>query len=177
MALRPDGRLADGFLGTARRLIPQGQTRPNQARMRRSVSSSYYAMFHALARLCADSLVGTQSARRSNKAWVEVYRGLGHSDSLKMCKRAHEKNFPQSIKDFADAFQQLQVERHRADYDPTARFSKDDAVKYVNMAETAMAALGDVPMLDKKAFAAWVLITGHGVNQARQQAQQAGKNG
>jgi len=94
-----------------------------------------------------------------------------------MCKRAHEKNFPQSIKDFADAFQQLQVERHRADYDPTARFSKDDAVKYVNMAETAMAALGDVPMLDKKAFAAWVLITGHGVNQARQQAQKAGKNG
>ena len=134
-------------------------------------------MFHALARMCADSLVGAQEAKRSNKAWVEVYRGLGHSDSLKMCQRAHEKNFPQPIKDFADAFKQLQAESHRADYDPTARFNKDDAVKYVNMAETAMAAIRDVPMLDKKAFAAWVLITGHGVTQARQQAQQAGKRG
>lgn len=145
--------------------------------MRRSVSSSYYAMFHALARLCADSLVGTQPAKRSNKAWVEVYRGLGHSDSLKMCKRAHQKSFPQSIKDFADSFQLLQAERHRADYDPTARFTKDDAIKYVNMAEAAISALKTVPILDKKAFAAWVLITGHGVNQARQQAQATGKNG
>jgi uncharacterized protein (UPF0332 family) len=176
VASRPDGKLADGFLRTARRLVPQGQ-KPDQGRLRRSVSSSYYAMFHALARMCADSLVGAQEAKRSNKAWVEVYRGLGHSDSLKMCQRAHEKNFPQPIKDFADAFKQLQAERHRADYDPTARFKKDDAVKYVNMAETAMAAIRDVTMLDKKAFAAWVLITGHGVTQARQQAQQAGKRG
>jgi len=177
VALPPDGNLANGFLKTARRLVPQGQTRPDQARLRRSVSSCYYAMFHALARLCADSLVGTQPTRRSNKAWVEVYRGLAHSSCLEACKKAHEVNFPREIKDFSDAFKQLQADRHLADYDPTTRFSKEDARQRIKFAETAINALKNVPRLDKRAFATWVLITSHGAKEARKQARQAVREG
>lgn len=177
MALPPDGKLADGFIRTARRLIPDGQTRPDQARLRRSISSSYYAMFHALARLCADSLLGTQPARRPNKAWVEVYRGLAHSACLQACKNAHEVDFPQEIKDFADAFKQLQADRHLADYDPTARFTKEVAKQKLRFAETAINALRNVSMLDKRAFATWVLITSHGAKEARKQARLAGRGG
>ena len=168
MASRPDPTLADGFLTTARRLIPQGQ-KPAQALLRRSVSSSYYAMFHALARMCADSLVGTQQAKRSNKAWVEVYRGLAHGSCLKACKKASSVNFPPEVKSFTDAFQQLLRERERADYDPTARFSREDALKTLGLAEEAVAALKTVQMLDRRAFAAWVLITSPGANKAREQ--------
>lgn len=133
-------------------------------------------MFHALARLCADSLVGTQPAKRSNKAWVEVYRGLAHSACLDACKKAHEVNFPQEIKDFADAFKQLQADRHLADYDPTTRFTKESAKQKIKFAETAIGALKTVPMLHKKAFATWVLITSHGAKEARKQARQAGRD-
>lgn len=169
MAPRPDGTLAEGFLKAARDLIPQGQ-KPDQARLRRSVSSSYYAMFHALARLCADGLVGTQYAKRSNKAWVEVYRGLAHEACRKACGKAHEVAFPLEIRRFADTFQQLQDARHRADYDPGARFSKEEALKVLGEAEAAIEALKDVPMLDRRAFAAWVLITSPGAQKARKNA-------
>jgi len=169
VASRPDPELADGFLKIAQRLIPQGQ-KPAQAQLRRSVSSSYYAMFHALARMCADCLVGTQPSKRSNKAWVEVYRGLAHGACLDACKRASSVNFPPEIKSFTDAFQQLLRERERADYDPTARFSREDALKTLGLAEEAVAALKTVPMLDRRAFAAWVLITSPGAQKARKQA-------
>lgn len=173
MEKRPDGKLADGFLKTARSLIPKGG-KPDQARLRRSVSSSYYAMFHALGRLCADSLVGTQPGKRSNKAWVEVYRGLEHGPCYNACKRAAAVPFPQKIKDFADAFYQLQDDRHRADYDPVSRFSKYDAQKAHELAKDAISALKEVPMLDRRAFAAWVLITSKGANQARKNSSKTG---
>ncbi|RBI74032.1 hypothetical protein DQW77_08595 [Roseovarius sp. TE539] len=169
MAPRPDPKLADGFLKTARQLIPRRQ-KPDQAGLRRSISSSYYAMFHALARLCADGLLGTQPAKRSNKAWVEVYRGLAHGECLQACQRAHKVAFPQEIKDFTDSFQQLLTDRERADYDPTARFSKEDALKTLGLAEAAVAALQGVSMRDRRAFAAWVLITSPGAQKARKQA-------
>ncbi|WP_157932959.1 hypothetical protein [Roseovarius salinarum] len=131
------------------------------------MSSSYYAMFHALGRMCADSLVGTQPARRPNKAWVEVYRGLAHSACLDACKNAHAVEFPQEVKDFADAFKQLQEARHIADYDPTTRFNKETAEEKLALAETSITALKNVPSRHKKAFATWVLITSHGAKQAR----------
>ena len=173
MASRPDPTLADGFLKTSRRLIPQGR-KPAQALLRRSVSSSYYAMFHALARMCADSLVGTQQAKRSNKAWVEVYRGLAHTACLEACKKAHAVNFPQAIKDFADAFKQLQEARHIADYDPTARFTKSTAEEKPGLAENSIGALKSVSSKDKTAFATWVLITSHGAKEARKQTRNTG---
>ena len=131
-------------------------------------------MFHAMARICADGLVGTQPTKRSNKAWVEVYRGLAHTACLEVCKIAHMVSFPQSVKDFADAFKQLQEARHIADYDPTARFKKETAEEKLALAETSITALRSVSSKDKTAFATWVLITSHGAKQARRQARRAG---
>src|SRR5437016_12616823 len=53
-----------------------GAGRPRQAYLRRSLSTTYYALFHALAKMCADELIGvTQSG---SEAWVRVYRALEH---------------------------------------------------------------------------------------------------
>lgn len=161
----PDAKLADGHLAVAKRLATT--KRPSQAEIRRSISSSYYAVFHALARTCANSLVGKTPSRRPNKAWVEVYRGLNHGVCKKACNKASEVAFPECIQDFADAFQQLQEHRHKADYDPNLRFTKADAETMHEFARLSIVGLRSAPSIDKRAFAAWVLISSQGAKNAR----------
>ena len=161
----PDAKLADGHLAVARRLATT--KRPTQSEIRRSISSSYYAVFHALARTCANSLVGKTPSRRPNKAWVEVYRGLNHGVCQKACKKAGDVNFPDCIKEFADAFQQLQELRHKADYDPDERFGKTEAETMYEFARLSIESLRSANNIDKRAFAAWVLISSRGAQNAR----------
>ena len=77
-------------------------------------------------------------------------------------------SFPASIQEFADNFQQLQEHRHKADYDPDTRFSKADAETWYEIAKLSIASLRSASNVDKKAFAAWVLISSQGARQARQ---------
>lgn len=163
----PDSRLAQGFLGTAKKLVPTGSIRPTQADLRRAISSSYYAVFHALAKMAADSLVGATKSRRPNKAWVEVYRGLDHGTCRQACDRAKSVGFPTQIHHFSDAFLQLQQARHAADYDPMVRPTKEQALFYVRLAEKSIETLRSANSTDRKAFATWVLITSKGANESR----------
>ena len=161
----PDAKLADGHLAVAKRLATT--KRPSQSEIRRSISSAYYAVFHALARTCANSLVGRTPSQRPNKAWVEVYRGLNHGVCKKACEQANSVGFPVCIQEFADAFQQLQELRHKADYDPNIRFSKADAETWHEFARLSIASLRSANNVDKKAFSAWVLISSQGAKNAR----------
>ena len=161
----PDAKLADGYLAVARRLA--NTKRPSQAEIRRSISSAYYAVFHALAQTCADSLVGRTPRQRPNKAWVEVYRGLNHGVCRKACEQAKAVAFPVCIKEFADAFRQLQEYRHMADYDPDIKFSKADGEILYEFAKLSMNGLRSANNVDKKAFSVWVLISSQGAKNAR----------
>jgi len=161
----PDARLADGHLAVAKRLSTT--KRPTQSEIRRSISSSYYAVFHALARTCANALVGKTPSKRPNKAWVEVYRGLSHGVCQKACSQASKVDFPECIHDFADNFQQLQELRHKADYDPSAKFEKKDAETWYQLAQMSILSLRSAGNVDKKAFATWVLISSQGARSAR----------
>lgn len=161
----PDAKLADGHLSVAKRLATT--KRPSQSEIRRSISSSYYAVFHALARTCANSLVGRTPSQRPNKAWVEVYRGLNHSVCKKACEQANTVAFPTCIHEFADAFHQLQEHRHKADYDPDVRFSKADAETWFEIARLSISNLRSANNSDKKAFSTWVLISSQGARNAR----------
>jgi len=163
----PDVRLADGNLAVAKRLATT--TRPTQSELRRSISSSYYAVFHALARTCANALVGRTPRSRPNKAWVEVYRGLNHGICQKSCEQASKVNFPDCIKEFADSFRQLQAARHRADYDPNCRFGKTDAETWYQIAKLSIESLRSANNYDKRAFAAWVLISSQGAKHSRRE--------
>jgi hypothetical protein len=164
--------LSKKFIATAKFLVPDSARRPNQANLRRPVSTCYYAVFHALAKMAADSLVGATKSRRPNKAWVEVYPGLGHGACKYACIKATNINFPIEIHDFADAFVQLQDARHRADYDPIERYTKEQALLFVALSERAISALRGCSVRDRRAFATWVLITSPGALQARKRARQ-----
>lgn len=164
----PDTTLAKGLIDSAMTLCAASAKRkPRQADLRRAVSAAYYAVFHELARTCADALVGKTKAKRPNKAWVEVYRGLDHGTAKTACNGASNVAFPQGIKDFADAFKQLQSARHSADYDPMIRLSKIEALGFITLATDSIQALKATGSNDKIAFATWVLITSKGASEAR----------
>jgi hypothetical protein len=172
----PDGRLAPGLLATSRRLVRPDSKRPSQANLRRAISTAYYAVFHALAKMCADRLVGATKSTRPNKAWVEVYRGLVHGECVTACEGARNINFPDEIKDFADSFVQLQRARESCDYDPMVRPTKDQARMYIFLAERTIEALRSTSTKDQIAFTTWVLITSKGAKRARVQVRE-GKEG
>jgi uncharacterized protein (UPF0332 family) len=141
---------------TARRLARANPKRPRQADLRRAVSTAYYAAFHALARECADRFVGTGRGR-SRAAWRQTYRSLEHGFAKDACKQTENLGFPLSITDFAEAFVQLQEERHRADYDPDARYTRAEVQVLIVLAEQAATSLRNAPMNDRTAFAVLVL--------------------
>ena len=90
-----DGNLALGLIETANLLANRDS--PTEADLRRAISSCYFAVFHALAKVAADSLIGKYSKQRPNKAWIEVYRRLKHATCRKACVRAKDMNFPKEI--------------------------------------------------------------------------------
>ena len=155
----PDINLSEDHINFAKNLCPNNDSNnPGQTDLRRAVSTAYYAVFHALARECANALVGDDESNRSKRAWVQVYRGLSHSDAKIACSRALGINFPEEIKEFADAFRQLQPARHEVDYNPIIELEKNDVINYINIAGDSIEGIKNVDKKHKVAFAAWVLF-------------------
>ena len=68
-----------GLLTTARKLARANPRKPSQADLKRAISTAYYAVFHVLAKQCADAFAGSGPGR-SDKAWNQVYRALEHEE-------------------------------------------------------------------------------------------------
>ena len=137
-----------------------GRGRPRQANLRRAVSTAYYAMFHCLAAICADLLVGGEGSERSEPAWRQVYRALEHGAARQRCNRpAMMQKFPAEIQDFAEKFVLMQRRRHQSDYDPEARYDKDAVLQDIIVAAEAIAKLRPVPVKDRRAFAVYLFFS------------------
>jgi len=126
---------------------------------RRAVSSSYYALFHCLARECADLLIGGAGSKRSREAWNQVYRSLEHGFAKGQCKDQRMIGlFPKEIQDFANAFVSMQEKRHEADYNPGARFTKSTVESDIILVEQAINDFKLAKKADRRAFCAYVLL-------------------
>jgi hypothetical protein len=121
------------------------------------VSTAYYAVYDALARDCADLLIGTGQARGRDE-WTQVYRALEHGFAKDACLRAQNLPFPPQIVDFARTFAMLQEERHKADYDPNARYTRAETLHLIAEAETVIRKLRSARKADWRAFAVLVLL-------------------
>ena len=150
-----------GLLTTARKLARANPRKPSQADLKRAISTAYYAVFHVLAKQCADAFAGTGPGR-SDKAWNQVDRALEHGFAKNACKQASNLGFPPGIVTFATAFVALQEERHRADYDPESRYSRAQALDFVQQAEQAIQALKGAPTPDRRALAVLVMLKQRG---------------
>lgn len=147
------------LIGTAKRLAG-GKGKPKQSDLRRAVSTLYYAMFHELARACADHLAGTNPRERSNAAWRQTYRSLSHGYVISQCRDNRFKNgkFPQCIKDFAIDFEEMQIKRHSADYDPDCKLRRSLVSADIKLVEKSIAAYRTATLKHKKAFSVYVLL-------------------
>ncbi|WP_215904813.1 hypothetical protein [Meinhardsimonia xiamenensis] len=148
------------LIKTARRLVGRkGRRRPPQSDLKRAISSAYYALFHTMCANCADLLIGTGSANRSRKAWLQAYRAVDHGYAKSQCKNSEViSKFPKEIEDFANQFIELQIERHKADYDPSSRYTLTEVHASIDAAEQAIKMFKRAPLKDRRAFAAWTAL-------------------
>ena len=59
--------------------------RPQRADLCRAVSTTYYALFHCLARTCADRLAGRAGMVGNRPMWRQVYRAPEHRQVRARC--------------------------------------------------------------------------------------------
>ena len=147
------------LLKSARDLVNVANGKPRQANLLRATSTTYYALFHTLARTCADLLIGGASSARSKPAWRQVYRALEHRHAKSICQNGTKiSKFPQEIQDFANMFASMQEKRHQSDYDPQVKAYKSAVLNDINGVEAAIADFERAPLKDRRAFAAYVLF-------------------
>ena len=117
-------------------------------------------MFHTLCEANADALIGTASPQRTERAWRQTYRAANHRQARFACVKAlqDERGFPEAARQFASHFEQMQQARHSADYDPAARFTKEDVRIGIATAAQVCDAFAALSQRQKAAFAALVLF-------------------
>ena len=119
------------LLATARDLASTGRGRPRQSNLLRATSTVYYALFGALARNCADCLIGSGTKARQSPAWRQVYRAVEHSMVKEACKHDTMLRFPEAVQNFGDFLVEMQIVRHSADYDPQTRVFRAEVASQV----------------------------------------------
>ena len=154
-----DGLRAAELLAAARLLLEAARDGRDSAPARRAVSTAYYAMFHCLARICADRLAANRGVPLRPATRQTVYRALQHGRAKRRCANPQIiAPYPKAIRAFARGFAELQKKRHRADYDPKAVFQAAEAQKSVDEAERLIHALLNAPEADLRDFALRVLL-------------------
>lgn len=144
------------LLTTARLLAEARPPGPTQTDLRRAVSTAYYAVFHGLARTCADQVVGRGQA--GSEEWDRAYRALDHGAAkqalLNLPPAAGEAD-----KQFAEIFARLQKARHRADYDPSAPFlPRARALELIGEAEVSLDLLAGLSPRARRIVTVHVLL-------------------
>lgn len=148
------------LIATARRTLgSSGTRRPRQTDLKRAMSTAYYAVFHQLCWTVADTFIGGQNADRSTRAWRQAYRSLDHGFAKGQCRNTQMIGlFPRAIQDLANAFVELQIERHAADYDPLHRLVRSEVKAEIDRAEQVIKDFGKEPIKHRRAFAAWISL-------------------
>jgi hypothetical protein len=144
-----------------------GRGQPRQADLRRAISASYYAAFHATLAAAADLFIGAN--KRITGQYILVYRSVDHKELRELCSKlpnmprnlaqyAPAGGFDADIKAFARALLELQTKRHDADYNPSIRVSRSDARLAVSTARDALQRLSTANPQSREAFLALLLF-------------------
>ena len=144
------------LMAVARALAESDRALPLQARLRRAVSTAYYALFHCLAASAADLFIGTER----NPAWHRTYRALEHRRARNECRQVQTMpQFPVEVRDFAEAFVTLQRARQEADYAlDTPTYQQSDVLGHIMSAELAIRQLEQAAVDARRGFVAHVLF-------------------
>jgi hypothetical protein len=146
----------EDFLVLAEELAGRERGRPRQTSLRRAVATAYYALFHALAKKCAEHLIGP------SKPWevfTPIYRSLDHGAGRKVLRDARRNSsFPPEVEAIGFAFLNLHDKRIEADYVPEPfRYSRQEVKDLIQEARSAIASIDGLPMETKLALAVQLL--------------------
>lgn len=135
--------LAKDLLRQARHLATKEKGPPEQASLRRAMSTAYYAVFHLLSVEASTLVCPTQPIGIGK----HVQRALTHSDMKNACRGISQPTLGRpyvllisegvlpELVEIAQSFVVLQDERHSADYDTNRSFGRGDALAHVALAE------------------------------------------
>jgi hypothetical protein len=124
---------------------------------RRAVSTAYYAVFHALAKLCANELVGARTDVRSQE-YIRVYRSLEHG-TLKTAFNAAPLNRVALLQRIGSSVVELQSERIRSDYlPPQSLYTRDQCRDLVESAKSAVGAIAALSQSDRRSLVVSLLF-------------------
>jgi uncharacterized protein (UPF0332 family) len=150
------------LLDVADLLIQEGSS--SSAIRRRAVSTGYYAVFHALAKACADGLlkpINRPSLDRTSDEYSRVYRAQEHG-SLKSAFSVQDSPLKKrkDLRAIGDLLIPSQSERHRADYLPPIRgvVSLRQAKKLVDEARQVVTAIESLNEQDRLTLATYLLF-------------------
>ena len=152
------------FIDAARILaeVDEGSTgrgRPRQVRLRRAVSTAYYAMFHAVCASNADALIGATPSIQGTEPWSHAYRAPDHRPIKNRLEEYGKKSgIHPAISAFASTFGILQEQRFDTDYDPQKAFTRREVDRLINRAEAATATFVMVPLQDRRDLAAYLVL-------------------
>lgn len=140
------------------------------AQMRRSVSTSYYALFHTVLTAAAERLFGAGEA--DTAGYAILYRTFNHGTMKQVCdgiargelnlslrQQLRRSSVHSDLRDFAISFVDLQARRQQADYDPYLQLSREDAETALDIAERAIAAFHRAPV-DERADVLALMLGG-----------------
>jgi hypothetical protein len=145
------------LIDVANALCVRTGRRPREAFMRRAVSTAYYAVFHALCRMCADELIGGKHAR--TQARQRAYRALDHRSAKAVFRSSSASDLTPAMLAFGRVFVDLQQRRHEADYEPSFfPFFFSETVARVEMAEDAIRNLYSWTAEERRMLATMLLL-------------------
>ncbi len=131
----------DDLLRQALQLARSERNRPRQASLRRAVSAAYYGLFHMLI---------DEAVRNWRHAQLRpiLGRAFDHSTMKAACNQLLDRGrrfgtgdpaAMRILRVVAEAFVQLQEQRHIADYDSSKRWTRSEALAQIKRAEEALA--------------------------------------
>jgi uncharacterized protein (UPF0332 family) len=136
---------SDDLFDLADHLARREVGRPKHVSLRRAISTAYYGVFHAIAKLCADELVGWSKAW---EAYTPIYRTLDHSAARRLFVSGRiETIYGEEIAELGRLFIMLQQARYTADYDPSPRpfpISRQEALELIARARQAVRAIREI---------------------------------
>lgn len=137
-------------------LVDHDPGRPRQATLRRAVSTAYYAVFHAICRLCANELAGKSAAPRD---WAAIYRSVDHGTFKSVREQDLRANhLGAGVHGMLNLIIDLQRDRHDADYNPEPfAYGRLEVRALINSAEVAIIVLDGLSSAEKRAFAVAML--------------------
>lgn len=136
----------DHLIELAEQTLQIGTGYPRQATINRTVSTAYYALFHALARECVARTVGSPRSPRYWQIVTPIHRSLDHGSARKVFDRLiKDPTSSDTLKAVGEAFLNLQSARIAADYNPSSRCTRREAQDFIVQARAAIDALRTVP--------------------------------